>query len=346
MRILLVGNFAPPYEEENLHNISLLKKLEDAGHQCTVLNISENPSNDNRVINTKSQFSFLFKLIRHGWRKDVVHVSTKGYLRLGLLKLMFSILAGTVFRAKTLITIHSEFFSVQGQMRSPLGGRQTLFTSFTIANKIICADKDTYDTASEFMKKSNFELIPSFVYIPDEIVNSESLSLKKLREKEKVIVFSNVAYPSFVFEIIRVLLSNSPLPSDIGIVISLSDKKAIKIQHAFEEAGNEFKDRLIFIDNDDIKATLLAYSKADLVIRPMSCDGITFFENFALSIKKLKHIKEFVYFPRGVLFIKEGDIASMCVGIINTMLTDESAPPPDSMFTDAYKKTLQVYEEK
>jgi len=346
MRILLIGNFAPPFEEENLYNISLLKKLEDDGHQCTVINISENRSNDISFINAKSQFSFLFKLIRHGWRKQVIHVSTKGYLRLGLLKLMFSILGGTILRAKTFITIHSELFSVQGQMRSPLGGRQTLFTSFTIAKKIICADKDTFDTASEYMKKSNFELIPSFIYIPDEIVKSESLSLTRLREKEKVIIFSNVSYPSFVFEIIRELLAHSPLPSDVGIVISLSDKKALKLQHAFEEAGKAIKERLIFIDNDDIKAALLAYSKADMVIRPMSCDGITFFENFALSVKKLLHTDNYIYFPRGVLFIKEGDIASMCVGIINTMLKDELPPAPDPMFKDSYKKILKVYEEK
>lgn len=346
MHILLIGNFAPPYEEENLYNISLLKKLEDEGHQCTIINISENASNDNRFINTTSQFNFLFKLLRHAWRKDVVHVSTKGYLRLGLLKLMFSIVAGTVFRAKTVITIHTELFSVQGQMRSPLGGRQTLFTSFTIADKIICADKDTYETASEFMKKSNFELVPSFVFIPDEIIKSEDLSLKKLREKERVVIFSNVSYPSLVFEVIRELLSNNLLPPDVGIVISLADKRSLKLQHAFEEAGNEFKDRLNFIDNDNLKATLMAYSKAELVIRPMSCDGTTFFENFALSVKKLHQTKNAVYFPRGVLFIKEGDIASMSVGIINTMLNDQSPPIPGSTLPDSYKKILTIYQEK
>ncbi len=44
MKILLIGNFAPPYEEENLHNLSLFNRLTDDGHQCTVINISANPS--------------------------------------------------------------------------------------------------------------------------------------------------------------------------------------------------------------------------------------------------------------------------------------------------------------
>jgi hypothetical protein len=345
MRILYIGNYAPPFEEENLHNLSLLKKLEEDGHNWTVINISENPSTDERFIDTTKPIDFVMKLIRHGWRKNIIHFSTKGYLRLGLLKLMIAILIGTFFRAKTFVTIHSELFSVQGQMRSPVGGRQTLFTAFTIANKIMCSDKDTYDVASMYMKKSNFELIPSFISIPDEIVKTSSPSLKKLKDRKKVMIFSGVTYPSFIFEIIKELLSNYPLPSDIGIVIAFSEKRPAKLKHLMEETGKEMLDQLIFIDRDDIKATLLAYSKADTVIRPMSCEGRTFFESFAISVKKLRHIDNQIYFPGGLLFIKEGDITAMCVCIINTMLCVESGTVPDSKFADSYKRIKELYEE-
>lgn len=343
MRILLIGNFAPPYEEENLHNISLLKRLEDEGHNCTVINISENPSTDSRFINAADLFGFICKLVRYGWRKQVIHFFTKGYLRLGLLKLMFSVLIGTLFRSKTFITIHSELFTIQGQMRSPFGGRQTLFTSFTLAKKIICADKDTYDIASMYMKRSNFELVPSFISVPPEIIKDESPSLKKLRDREKVIIFSNVQFPSFIFEIIKELLTDSPLPSDVGIVLSLSERPASKLQHVFEEIAKDMQDQLVFIDRDDIKAALLAYSKADIVVRPMSCDGTTFFESFAISARKLMHVDNNIYFPGGSLFIKEGDMAAMCVLIINTML---SSGPFPAVHADSYERIKEIYQEK
>ncbi len=345
MKILLIGNFAPPYEEENLHNLSLLKRLEEDGHECSVINTSTNSSVDKRFIHTKSYIDFVFKLLRLCWRKDVVHFSTKGYLRLGLLKLMTSILVGFIYRSKTFITIHSELFSIQGQMRSPIGGRQTLFTSFTVADKIICADRDTYDVASMFMKKSNFELIPTFIYVPDAIARYESPALTKLKDKEKVIVFTNVRFPSFLFEVLKELLSNYPLPSDTGIVITLSEMPTAKLRHVLEETGKALLDNMVFMEPDDLQATLAAYARADIIIRPLSCDGTTFFESFALSVKKTLHSDNYIYFPSGMLFVKEGQTAEMCVCIINTMLCVESGALPELKLGDSYSKILSAYKE-
>jgi hypothetical protein len=345
MRILLIGNFAPPYEEESLHNLSLLKKLEEDGHECSVLNTSDKPSNYKNFTDSANFIDFSLKLIRSCWKKDIVHFSTKGYLRLGLLKLMTSILVGKCFLAKTFITIHSELFSVAGQMRSPVGGRQTLFTSFTLADKIICCDSDTYDVASMYMKKTNFELIPSFLYTPEEITASDSSTLNKLSAKEKAIIFANVTYPSFLFDILKELLSNHPLPSDTVIAVSLSDKPTAKLRRALEEIGSKMLDQIIFIEPDDLRTTLMAYSKANIVLRPMSCDGISFFINFAISVKKMRHVGDFIYFPSGLLFIKEGSAAEMCVCIMNTMLCVEAGTPAELSMENAYERILQLYNE-
>jgi hypothetical protein len=348
MRILLIGNFAPPYEEENLHNLSLLNKLQDEGHECSVINISEHSSKDKKFINTKGYVDFVFKLISAAWKKDVVHFSTKGYLRLSLLKLMTSILIGTVYRAKTVvITIHSELFSIQGQMRSPVGGRQTLFTSFTVADRIICADPDTYDVASMYMKKSNFELIPSFIHIPETIRNTDSHIFRRLQDRKKVIVFSNVTCPSFIFEILKELFSNYLLPSDTGIIIALSEKPSSKLQHVLEETNKELAKNMIFIDSDDLTAVMQAYSKSDLIIRTLSCDGKTFFQNFAISVKKTIHTDSRIYFPGGLIFLKEGSMAETCLCIINTLLCIESGPSPKTEIKeDSYKRIKNIYEDR
>lgn len=345
MRVLLIGNFAPPFEEENLHNISLLRKLEKDGHECSVINTSENTSTDKRFVDTKSLFDFIFKLIRHCWSKDILHFSTKGYLRLGLLKLMISILCGTFFRTKTFITIHSELFSIQGQMRSPVGGRQTLFTSFKFADRIICADKDTFDVAALYMKKSNFELIPSFIYIPEERTDNEASSLKNLEDKKKIIIFTNVRYPSFLFDILKELITNYPLPSDTGIVVSLSEKPSTKLQHVIEDTGKKIINNLIFLEPDDLRSTLKAFSKADIVLRSLSCDGTVFFESFAISVKKTLHKDNYVYFPSGLLFVKEGLATELCVCIMNTMLCVEAGTLPEIKIEDSYNRIITLYKE-
>ncbi len=345
MKILLIGNFAPPYEEESLYNLSLLKKLEEDGHRCRVINVSANPSKEKNFIDAKSYIDFVFKLLRHCWRKNILHFSTKGYLRLGLLKLMTSILVGTFYRSKTIITIHSELFSILGQMRSPFGGTQTLYTSFFFADKIICADRDTYDVASIYKKKPGLELIPSFIYIPDEVVNSESLTSKKLKNKEKVIIFSNVKYPSFIFELLTELLTHHPVPSDTGTVISFSEKPTAKLKRVIEETGKDLIDNLIFVEPDDIQTTLTAYSKADIILRPLTCEGKPFFESFTISAKKAFHSNHYIYFPSGLVFVKEGKTSEMCAHIINTMLSIKVHPLPGLNAEDSYTRIRKIYEE-
>ncbi|GBE03640.1 hypothetical protein BMS3Abin09_00558 [bacterium BMS3Abin09] len=347
MRILLIGNFAPPYEEENLHNLSLLDRLENDGHKCTVLNISGNPASNKKIINSKSFLNFVRKLLHHSRKKDVVHFLTKGYLRVGLLKLMASIFAGKLFRLKTVITFHSELFSILGQMRSPFGGTQTLNTSFFFADKIIYNDRDTYEVASMYRKKSNFELIPSFVHMPQEKKEKKenvSRNLKKLQDKDKVIMFTNVKYPSYVFNILMSLINDNPFPPGTGIVISFSEKQASKFNRIIEETGGKLSEDMIFVENDDLQSTLVAFSKADIIIRPLSCDGETFFERFSASAAKTFRSNNNIYFPGGLVFVKKGRTADMCLNIINTMLSTEPADIPELNAGDPYTRIKQIYE--
>ncbi len=343
MRILLIGNFAPPYEEESLNNICLLRRLHGEGHECMVINISGNPPREKEFIHSKGYIDFVLKLIRYAWKRDVIHFSTKGYLRLGLLKLMTSILVGRFFRARTVITIHSELFSIMGQMRSPVGGRQTLFTSFAFAHKIICADRDTYDVASIFKRRHNLVLIPSFICIPDETKVRESKLLNKLKDKKRVIVFSNLQYPSFLFEVLDNLL-NLSLSPDIGIIISISEKPSVKLQHVIEEKARRLSKNLIFVESDDILSSIEAYRKADLILRPLSCEGKTFFLSFTISIKKPVYIGEYIYFPNSLLFVKEGETANLCAHITNQLLAEKIEYMPQ--LEDFYKRIKEIYEGK
>lgn len=343
MKILLIGNFAPPYEEESLNNISLLKRLSKDGHECHVINISENPSREEGIIDAKGYIGFVFKVMCYGWKKDVIHFSTKGYLRLGLLKLMTSILMGRLFGARTVITIHSELFSIMGQMRSPVGGRQTLFTSFSLAHKIICADKDTYDVAATYKKRHNFILVPSFISVPDEVKGAKALALDRLKDKKKIIVFSNLRYPSFLFKILDSLL-NLPLSPDIGIIISVSETPSAKLQHVIEEGAGAMSKNIVFIEADNIPMLIKAYSRADLILRPLSCEGRTFFSGFAVSIKRPVHMEDYMYFPNSLLLVKEGETAELCAYIINDVLVGKADVLPVPEAEDFYTKIKEIYE--
>lgn len=345
MKILLIGNFAPPYEEENLHNITLFNKLVEDGHQCTAINISETPSASSAFIDASSNSTYLFTLLRQCLNKDVVHFLTKGYLRVGLLKMMLSIFAAKIFRAKAIITFHSEFFSILGQMRSPFGGTQTLSTSFYLADKIIFTDKDTYDVAAMYKKKPNFELAPSFIYVPEEIDLSETSQTAKMKDMKHIIFFTNVTHPSFLFETLNELLANNRLPADTGIVIAFAERSSLKLRHAIEDAGRELNDRITFIEYDDINAALKTLARASIILRPMSCDGTTFFEGFTICAKKVFRSGRYIYFPGGLVFVKEGAASNTCADIITAMMSSVAGPDPEFRSGDSYEKIIKIYKE-
>ena len=342
MKILLIGNFAPPYEEESLYNFSVLNSLRNDGNDCYVINISENPSKEDGIIDITGYFDYISKLISLARKKDVIHFMTKGYTRLGLLKLALSVLSSSLFRAKPVITFHSELLSIIGLTRSPFGGQQTMHFSFSRAHKIIFADRDTCEAASVYRTKDNFTIIPSFIPITEELKGNWPVAFKKLSNKKKVIVFSNVIYPSFLFDILKGLLSLSTHP-DMGIVVSLSEKPSVKLQHVIEEFGGNWAESMVFIESDNIKMLTMAYTRANLVLRPLSCDGKVFFPGFTVSLKRPVRSDKFLYFPDSLLLLKEGDVAGLSSYIVNTILMEKTETPPDVSSEDFYSLIKKIY---
>lgn len=348
MRILLIGNFAPPYEEENLHNLTLLNQLKQEGHECHVINIAELPQNqvsttsdNHQVVYTKNYLDFIIKFIRHGYRCNVIHFLTKGYTRPGLMRLMTAIIFSKFVLKKTIITLHPEMFSIFGQLRSKMGGQQLLHLSFTMADKVICGDTHTYEVASTYYAvKDKFDIIPSFIHIPEDTEETRA-TLKKLENKKKVIVFSGVKYPSLIFDILNDLLTKY-LDPDIGIAVSISEKKSQQLQHILQETNNKFANSIVFIWPTDKSLLSMAYARADLVIRTLSCDCKSLFNNIALSIKKPARSGNYLHFPVSLLFIKEGETADLCAYTINKILMEktEKLPPTEE---DFYKKIKDIY---
>ena len=174
MRILYIGNFIPPYEEENLHNFTLLNRSTQEGHDCNVINIDDIPqrqpliSTDNKpIVIVKNYLDFIIKLLQLCLKCDVIHFLTKGYTRPGLMKMVTAAFIGKIFLKQFIITLHPEMFSIFGQLRSKMGGQQLLNLSFSIAHKIICGDQHTYDVASShYRDKGKFILIPPFFSDP------------------------------------------------------------------------------------------------------------------------------------------------------------------------------------
>ena len=343
MQILLIGNFASPYEEDSLHNLSLLNILKEEGHQCTVLNISQNPSKEKGFVNGRGFLGYVLELIRHGWKKDVIHHFSKSYNRMSLLKVMTTVLVAAIFRAKPFVTFHPEMFSVFGQSRSQTAGVQTIYVAYFLMNKVICGDIHTYNSALRYYKKAEkYHIIPPFIQIPGDVTESERSLIQKLQDKKKVIVFSNVTYPSLLFDVLDNMLAGHAGP-DTGIAVSFAEKLPQKPGQAMREAEKTMADSMVIIEPDDTRLLSLAYSSADLVIRPMTCDGEAFYREFALVARKPERSGNFLYFPTSFLLIKEGEAAALCASVFDLLSKEKAEVPPESKIYDFLGKIKEIY---
>lgn len=338
MRILLIGNFAPPYEEENLHNLTLLDLLKKEGNLCRVINISLVPSKEEGFINIRNYPDFILKLVRYGLRMDVIHFLTKGYTRPGLMKLMTTVILSKLLFAKSIITLHSEMFSVFGRLRSKMGGQQLLRLSFSLTDKIICGDRHTCEIAmTHFKRKGKFVIIPSFIHLPDEIKESELLFLKSLENKKRIMLFSDIKYPSLLFETLNILLGKY-LTQDTGVVISFY-KESSSLKPLIERVGAD----IAFIGPEEKRLIAIAYAKADFVLRAPSCDGKALFEDIALILKRVAPSGSYLYFPLSLIFIKEGEVSDLCAYIFNNVLAGKTEVSPVPPPKDFFKMIKDVY---
>ncbi|RJQ21233.1 MAG: glycosyltransferase family 1 protein [Nitrospiraceae bacterium] len=342
MKILLIGNFAPPYEEESLHNLTLLHNFQREGNRCVAINLSENPSIEKGIMDIKGYFDFVIKLMRFGLKSDVVHFLTKAYTRPGLMKLVTAIVFGRLTFKKAIITLHSELFSVFGQLRSKMGGQQLLNLSFSSSNRVICGDRHTYEVAATHYKsKEKFAIVPAVIQIPDDLKENETNVLKKLQGKKKVIFFSNLRYPSLLFEMLNILLSKYLTP-ETEIVVSFSEKFSSKFRHAVEDVGKHLMDNLLFIDPADTRMLSISYARADLVLRNLSCDGKPLFDDIALCARRSSRSGKYVCFPLSLSLVKEGDVEDLCAYLFNNILMERTAGLPPAT-EDFYEKIKEIY---
>jgi len=339
VRILLIGNFAPPYEEENLHNLTLLNLLKKEGNHCRVINISLVPSKEEGFINIRNYPDFIFKLVRYGLRMDVIHFLTKGYTRPGLMKLMTTVILSKLLFAKSMITLHSEMFSVFGRLRSKMGGQQLLRLSFSLTDKIICGDRHTCEIAmTHFKRKEKFVIIPSFIHLPDEIKESELLFLKSLQNKKRIMLFSGIRYPSLLFETLNILLGKY-LTQDTGVIISSCKESSERLKSLIGDIGAD----ITFVDGKGERLIAIVYAKADFVLRAPSCDGKTLFEDIALILKRVVPSGSYLYFPLSLIFIKEGEVSDLCAYIFNNVLAGKTEVSPAPLPHDFFKMIKDVY---
>jgi hypothetical protein len=332
----MTGNFIPPFEEENLHNETLARLLENEGHYCRKINIQNSLEIDlankfTDLIFTKNYPDFVIKFSSSALHCDAIHFLTKGYTRPGLMKLMTSVFVGKLLRKRVFITLHPEMFSVMGRLRSKAGGQQLLHMSFAMADKIICGDDHTREVASlHYRADEKFITVPPFFSVPDE---SDSIYdiFGPLRDCEKTVMIAGADSSDFLKKISAYLIKILP-ERKTGFILARSSEQRERSGETEGTSGN-----IVIVSQDDPVAMAASMARADILVRSLSCDCNPLFGDIAVAVKKPRKTARYLYFPESFLIIKEGDVskdtALMIEEVISKIPHEHSAYDYDPWLT-------------
>ena len=141
MKIVLVGEFSPPYDALTLYNLALAEKHQAAGDQTEIVDMVRlHESGGSHFV------AFLRQLFAAARSAKQIHYLTHGYDRTSIFYLFFALIIGWLRGSAVDVTIHPELFAFFGPLRSHHVGKPLLKICFGWANTIFCGNEVIAET--------------------------------------------------------------------------------------------------------------------------------------------------------------------------------------------------------
>ncbi|TAK07550.1 MAG: glycosyl transferase family 1, partial [Candidatus Manganitrophaceae bacterium] len=107
MKVLLIGDYPPPYGGISVHVQQLAAFLRKHGAECIVLDIEPGTDSKPGAIRVSGPLGFLWTLIRFSWRGYVSHIHTNGHNFKSWLAIAVTAWVGFLFGRRNIATLHS-----------------------------------------------------------------------------------------------------------------------------------------------------------------------------------------------------------------------------------------------
>lgn len=336
LRVINVGLFPPPYGGVSIHLERLLARLQRAGADCLLIDLSGVPKQHSGVIG----LTWAQALLRlAGARRSIVHFhnfSARNTLFFWLLSL----------RHTVILSWHNERFLDQLQALNPLGRK--LATAFLQRlHRIVVDSQKTWDLARQIVADPNrLVLIPEFLE-PNTSGAMTNQKIISLRERHRFLVSSNAFSLAFhkgedlygvdlLVELIRRLVQERKLDAALAFLLPVlgTPHYLSKMLNDVERHG--LTDRVLFITEPLDEATPL-WRMSDVVVRATNTDGNSLTVMEALSLGVPVVASDCVDRPEGAIPFRTRDIEDLEVKVADVLVrADEhrrrvaALPPPDN----------------
>jgi len=345
LKVINVGLFPPPYGGVAIHLQRLLGRLQAAGADCLLIDLSGVPKQYAGVMGL-TWARALVRLAVAG--RSIVHFhnfTPRNTFFFWLLSL----------RHKTLLSWHNERFLDQLKALPPLG--RSLATAFLRRmDRIVVDSETTWRLAQQIIPDSKrLALIPEFLEpgTPRGMTNPE---IMRLRENHRFLISSNAFAIAFhkgedlygldlLVELMRRLVQEQGLDAALAFLLPLSGTTPYFSKMRGEVQRHGLADRVLFV-TEPLKEAASLWSLSDLVVRATNTDGNSLSVMEALSLGVPVVASDCVDRPEGAITFKNRSIDDLEAKVVDVLLrADEhrrrvaALPPLDNgpRFLDLYE---------
>lgn len=319
MKVLLIGDYPPPYGGISVHVQQLADFLRRQGASCAVLDIEPGADPKPGAIRVSGYFGFLWTLIRFYWKGYVSHIHTNGHNFKSWLAIAVTAWVGFFFGRRNIATLHSGLmpeYAAGGRGRTLL-----IRTALRPLGGVIAVNHEIEQALLEMkVAPSRISVLPAFALGPRaEVVPTWAGDYRKrFSPLIASAVYLEKEYGTDLLVKACVALRGKYPRLGCLIMGSGSEEAAIRSQIK-AEGGEEY---LFLLGNVPHDLCLSLMERSDLFVRPTLFDGDAISVREALALGVPTVASDVGFRPPGTRRFKPGDIADLAFQIDRALQED------------------------
>lgn len=322
MKVLLIGDYPPPYGGISVHVQQLADFLRRHGASCAVLDIEPGADPKAGAIRVTGPLGFLRTLIRFSWRGYVSHIHTNGHNFKSWLAIAVTAWVGFLFGRRNIATLHS---GLMPDYAAGGGGRRGVIRAALRPIGGVIAVNRRIERALLEMKipPSRIVVLPAFALGPRARTLPEWFDDYRRRFSPLVVsaVYLEKEYGTDLLVTACVALRRKYPRLGCLIMGSGGEEGAIR-SRIRDEKGEGF---LFLLGNVPHDLCLSLIERSDLFVRPTLFDGDAISVREALALGVPTVASDVGFRPPGTRLFKPGDVADLALQIDRALREDR--PP-------------------
>ncbi|MEW6735360.1 MAG: glycosyltransferase [Acidobacteriota bacterium] len=341
LKILLVGNYPPPFGGISVHLQLLHCLLRREGIDCLVLNIDPQAFPSRNYIKISNYANFLIRLITasHG---RVVHLHTNGHNSKSWWLAAVTGWLSNLFGRGAIVTIHSGL--APDYIKNACYWRQLLIKLALIPQSfIICVNSNIsaeLNTSSYCREKTR--LMPAFLFDRRERIGLDDELAGLLTQFDPLLSIVAFFRPEYgvelLIEALAILKKDFPR---IGCVIMGSGNGKAKLRQLAIDCG--VANNLLWLGDLDHSKCLGVMKSSRLFVRPTLADGDSISVREALQLGVSVVASDVGYRPPSVILFRSGDAVDLATKCGNALLVDQTAHQINSSTSDLLSLMIDTY---